>query len=112
MENRKIFQKNFRINMSQQEHIEKSCKTYGISESEYFRRLIDSDMGKAVSVKTHEEFKISKDLIFEVNKIGNNINQIAKNTNSHYYTEYEKKKLFALMEKVKDLLWQLVGNVA
>lgn len=76
---------------------------YGIKYSEYIRRLIDEDMGKTVSVQTQEEFLAKKQLAYEINRIGNNINQIVRNVNMHYYTEYEKKKLFAMMQKIMEL---------
>lgn len=99
----KSIHKNIRITQKQWEHIQKRCDLYGINTSEYIRRLIDADIGKVVPVQTKEEFLIKKQMIYEVNRIGNNINQIVKNVNMHYYTEHEKKKLFAMMQKVMEL---------
>ncbi len=96
--------KTFRITEEQEKHMETQCERYGINASEYIRRLIDADRGKQISVPTQEEFLIKKQMVYEVNRIGNNINQIVKNVNMHYYTEYEKKKLFAFMKKLVELL--------
>lgn len=95
-----------RVRSEQRQHMEKQCERYGIKCSEYFRRLIDQDMGRIElnQMKTKEEFLQEKELIYEINRIGNNINQIVKNVNSKFYTDYEKKKLFAMMETVKNLL--------
>ena len=95
--------KNFRIRHDQVLHMEMRCKTYGIYSSEYIRRLIDADMGKLVPEQSKEAFLVHKQMVYEINRIGNNINQIVKNVNMHYYTEYEKKKLFALMNKIIEL---------
>ncbi len=101
-EGRKIH-KNFRIREDQVLHLERQCKIYGINSSEYIRRLIDTDMGRAAPGQTKEAFLVHKQMVYEINRIGNNINQIVKNVNMHYYTDYEKKKLFALMNKIIEL---------
>ena len=95
-----------RVRPDQRQHMEKQCEQYGINCSEYFRRLVEQDMGRVNmnQMKTREEFLQEKALIYEINRIGNNINQIVKNVNSKFYTDYEKKKLFAMMETVKTLL--------
>ena len=56
-EGRKIH-KNFRIREDQVSHMERQCKIYGINSSEYIRRLIDTDMGKAVPEQTKETFQL------------------------------------------------------
>ena len=87
-------------------HVDTQCVKYGIKRSEYIRRLIEQDMGRVnlSEMKTQEAFLQKKELIYEINRIGNNVNQIAKNVNSGRYTEYEKKKLFAMMDKINKLL--------
>lgn len=100
----KNVRKRLRITEEQQKHIESQCETYGIKESEFLRRLIDADMGKKINIQTKEEFLAQKQLISEINHIGTNINQIVKNVNMHYYTDYEKKKLFAMTRKIIELL--------
>ena len=100
----KTVPKHFRITAEQQKHLEMQCEKYGINSSEYLRRLIEADRGNKEQYSSQEDFLDRKQLIYEINRIGNNINQIVKNVNMHYYTEYEKKKLFALMKKVIELL--------
>ena len=100
----KTVPKHFRITAEQQKHLEMQCEKYGINSSEYLRRLIETDRGNKEQYSSQEDFLDRKQLIYEINRIGNNINQIVKNVNMHYYTEYEKKKLFALMKKVIELL--------
>lgn len=96
--------RNFRLTEAEWEHMTRQSVRYGVSVSEYIRRLIEADMGKPMPERTQEEFLAHKELVYEINRIGNNINQIVKNVNMHYYTEYEKKKLFALMKKLMELL--------
>ncbi len=96
--------KNFRITEAEAAHMAEQSMRYGINASEYIRRLIDADMGKPVPERTQEEFLAHKELVYEINRVGNNINQIVKNVNMHYYTEFEKRKLFALMQRLIHLL--------
>lgn len=100
----KSIHKNFRITKKQDIYLQESSVRYGIGESEFLRRLLEADMGNASQMQTQEEFLARKRLVYEINRIGNNINQIVKNVNSHYYSDYEKKKLFAMMKKVEELL--------
>lgn len=58
--------------------------------------------------KTKEEFLLLKEVVNEINHIGVNINQIVKNVNAHYYNDYEKRKLFALMESLKKEIGKLM----
>lgn len=101
---RKNIRMRFRITEKQKEQIDGRCTEYGINSSEYLRRLIDADMGKELPMQTREQLLARKELIYEINRIGNNINQIARNVNMLQYSEYEKKKLFAMSKKVMELL--------
>ena len=62
-EGRKIH-KNFRIREDQVLHMEGQCKIYGINSSEYIRRLIDTDMGKATPDQTKEAFLVHKQMVW------------------------------------------------
>ena len=95
-----------RLTEAERLHVNSRCGKYGIKNSEYVRRLIEQDMGRMqiAQMDTQETYLQRKDLIYEINRIGNNINQIAKNVNSNLYLDYEKKKLFAMMDKLVNLL--------
>lgn len=84
--------------------LQELVKRTGKSKSEVIRQVLHSAMNDKTMFETKEHFILNKQLINEVNHIGNNINQIAKNNNSHYYTPYEKEKLFALMNELKKKL--------
>lgn len=65
---------------------------------------------KRYVVNSHENYLLKKELIQEINKIGININQIVKDVNQHFYTDYEKIKLFALQQKILDLVIKAFEN--
>lgn len=57
----------------------KNAYEYGMSKAEYLRKLI---LAESLSGKQwHMDREQAKELIYEVNRIGNNVNQIAYNTN-------------------------------
>lgn len=57
----------------------KNAYEYGMSKAEYLRKLI---LAESLSGKQwHMDKEQAKELIYEVNRIGNNVNQIAYNTN-------------------------------
>lgn len=91
----------FRPTDEQYEYLTGLSEKTGKSESELLRQLIDNCKNENNrKFESKEHFVLSKQLIYEINRIGNNINQIAKNNNSHYYTPNEKEKLFEMMEEV------------
>ena len=51
-----------------------------------------------------------KQLINEINAIGRNINQIVKNNNSSLYSTYDKNQLFALMNKILEIVINNITN--
>lgn len=102
--------RNFRITPEQLQHLEKQSERYNGNHSQYIRKLLDEDMGKNHGAYTKEEFLVKKQLIYEINRIGNNINQIVKNVNMNFYSDYEKKKLFAMMKKLLELMEEQEGR--
>lgn len=73
--------KQFRFTLLPEENamLTKNAFEYGLSKSKYLRKLIlaESLAGK----QWHMDGEQAKQLIYEVNRIGNNVNQIAYNTN-------------------------------
>lgn len=60
----------------------KNAYEYGMSKAEYLRKLI---LAESLSGKQwHMDREQAKELIYEVNRIGNNVNQIAYNTNEYH----------------------------
>lgn len=100
----KAIKMSFRVEEDIYEILCKKVDSSGITTSEYIRRLIKNDCGKSVEIESREDFLFRKQLIWELNHIGNNINQIVKNNNAKFYSEAEKKRLFELMQKIYKLL--------
>ena len=98
LENTKKYKKTIRFTESEIEQIEKKLKEHNLSFSEFARNAI---LGKKINSK------ISIKLVYEINKIGNNLNQIAKRVNTLKKIDNEvltklidiDKKLEGLKEK-------------
>lgn len=88
----------FRLTDSDREKLFKNAENAGTTASEYLRGIIHNR-----SPARREDYILIKELINSINAVGNNINQIAKNFNSGFFDESEKKELVKLME-------ELVGN--
>lgn len=94
-----------RITQEQYDLLEKISEKSGNKNSECIRRILDDYFKKdAARLESKEIYIQRKELKNEINYIGNNINQIAHNCNMGIYTDYEKKKLFAMMKQVYELL--------
>ena len=96
----KAYNLHVRITEEQLTYLSSQCQIYGVNCSVYVRRLLDAQQGKAVPGQTQEEYLQKKQLIYEINRIGNNINEIVKSAHMEFYSEAEKKKLFAMMTKI------------
>lgn len=91
----KLYDKSFlfRLKKSDIEELKRKSKDAGLNESAYLRLLIHG-----TEPKHREDYEDIKKLIYEINQIGTNINQISTHFNSGLFNEYEKNKLFALMQ--------------
>lgn len=72
----KIFQINFRITLNEQIHLETFAKNYGLNVVEYVRRRALQKQLPKFSMSGLE-----RDLLIELSRIGNNINQMSKKVN-------------------------------
>lgn len=72
----------------------KACAA-NMKEAEYLRLLISQKPNDYPEIR-----RLLKDLINEVNHVGNNINQIVRNNNSGLYTKADKERLIAYMKKL------------
>ena len=94
--------KQFRFTLLPEENamLTKNAFEYGLSKSKYLRKLIlaESLAGK----QWHMGRDQAKQLIYEVNRIGNNVNQIAYNTNVVRFSS--NKDLGVLQAKYFELM--------
>ena len=72
----KIFQINFRVTLNEQIRLESFAKNYGLNVVEYVRRRsLQKQLPKFVMSR------LERDLLIELSRIGNNINQMSKKVN-------------------------------
>lgn len=95
----KLFQ--LRLLEEEAEILEQKAQELKISKSKYLRDLLilGSQYDASISKKDND---IRKQWIYELNRIGNNINQIAYNANSKKSTN--SKECLMLTEEVQSLL--------
>ena len=89
--------KHFKLTEETARILAERSKAENMNESEYIRYLI---LNQTEHPRSRElELEIMR-LRNEINKIGVNINQIVKNSNSHIYQEEDKTQLKAYLEKI------------
>lgn len=104
----RTMRKEIRLSKAEIKRIEFDAKEKGMNFSQYVRYLAKN------KPKEHPDvIKLFKELINEINRIGTNINQIARNCNSGIYTYEDKRRLFAYVKsinfKLKEVI-DLYGN--
>lgn len=105
---KKTVVKPFRMTEKEAAQLKEKALQHGMRESEYIRLLLSQ------KPNDYPEIRIMlKDLINEVNAIGNNINQITRNHNSKIYREADRELLSAYMKKLNLLVREVseaLGN--
>ena len=94
-----------RLMKKDREKLFQDAENANLSASEYIRRLINNKRPYS-----REDIGTIKELIHEVNAIGVNINQIAKHFNSDFFSENEKRKLFAYMQQLIKNTEEIIGR--
>lgn len=87
-----------RLTASEAQKLHADAKRCGLSRSAYLRRLI-----KKTPIKVRPTEAI-RDLYTEINRIGNNINQIARSVNAGIASPETAAQAVFLMRKVYDLM--------
>ena len=96
-----VIRKHFKLTEETAKLLAERSKAENMNESEYIRYLL---LNQSEHPRSREvELEIMR-LRNEINKIGVNINQIVKNSNSHIYREDDKMELRRQMNNIKDLL--------
>lgn len=95
----KLLQRKYYINEYDYEKLKKRLSMLGLSESEYIRGLIKGHVPKG---KPSKELT---DLIYELNKIGNNINQIARVSNTTGNVDTESLNIYK--EKLDKVIYEI-----
>lgn len=102
-----VIRKHFKLTEETAKLLAEHSKAENMNESEYIRYLI---LNESEQPRSRElELEIMR-LRNEINKIGVNINQIVKNNNSGLYNTYDKNQLFALMNKILEIVINNITN--
>ena len=88
------------------EFLKKSAEQNGMKESEYIRLLLSQKPNDYPEIRI-----LLRELINEINAIGNNINQITRNHNSKLYRKEDRELLSAYMKKLTLLLKEMIEKV-
>lgn len=99
-----------RVDDATMEYLNKLEEESGLHQSAVIRMILESAKdNRTVDLTSKTDYHSMKELVREINKIGVNINQIVRNTNEHFYTKYEKKKLFAMMQNITQMIAREFG---
>ncbi|BCY28365.1 MobC family plasmid mobilization relaxosome protein [Flavobacterium okayamense] len=101
----KIFQVNIRLTAEEQVFVENQANSYGISVVEYVRkRALNKQLPK------HALSPINRELLIELSRIGNNVNQLAKRNNQNFLEKYVfNRDLRELKEILNQIKTELLG---
>lgn len=104
-----------RLSEKEYQEVSASAKKAGLSLSAFIRKSI---FEKEIVIRDRESIIIMKktgallnQLIYEIHKIGTNINQIVHNYNSEFYSERDKANLIQLLDKIIDIVNKLYSDV-
>lgn len=98
--------KPFRMTKQEADRLRTQAQERGMKESEYIRLLLSQRPNDYPEIRI-----LLKELINEVNAIGNNINQITRNYNSKLYREQDRELLIAYMKKLNLLVGEAVKKI-
>ena len=91
------------------ERLEQKASEAGMSVGAFIRQRVSERPNDYPEIR-----KLLADNINELNHIGVNVNQIARNSNSGLYVPEDKERLFAYMKKLckrMDEVVRLIGNM-
>jgi hypothetical protein len=98
--------KAYRLTGEQNAELQQKVSELGMTESEFIRLLITQ------RPKDYPEIRqMLNGLINEVNRIGVNINEIVHNNNSVLYSEADKTRLMAYMQKLNEVVNKAVTDI-
>lgn len=105
-EEKKDIIKPFRLTRQEAERMKEQAQERGMKESEYIRLLLSQKPNDYPEIRI-----LLKELINEVNAIGNNINQITRNYNSKLYRTEDRELLCACMKKLNMTVREMVDKI-
>ena len=106
-EEKKNVIKPFRLTRQEADKLKKQAQESGMKESEYIRLLLSQKPNDYPEIRI-----LLKELINEVNAVGNNINQITRNYNSKLYRKEDRELLCAYMKKLNVSVREAADKIA
>lgn len=98
--------KAYRLTEEQNDELQAKVTELGMTESEFIRLLITQ------RPKDYPEIRqMLNRLINEVNRIGVNINEIVHNNNSMLYSDGDKARLLAYMQRLNEVVNKAVSDI-
>ena len=98
--------KAYRLTEEQNDELQAKVTELGMTESEFIRLLITQ------RPKDYPEIRqMLNSLINEVNRIGVNINEIVHNNNSMLYSDGDKTRLLAYMQRLNEVVNKAVRDI-
>lgn len=98
--------KPFRLTRQEAEKLKRQAQERGMKESAYIRLLLSQKPNDYPEIRI-----LLKDLVNEVNAVGNNINQITRACNSGLYRMEDRELLRAYMKKLNMAVKEAVDKV-
>ena len=98
-----MIKKTLRLEKEDADLLCRKAEQAGMSENGYLRMLIRDRPSEIPLIRG-----LIKTLINEVNHIGVNVNQIARNSNAGYFNGADRQQLLAYMQKLNAELEQVV----
>lgn len=103
---KEVVKKTLRLVKEDSELLYEKAKQAGMNENEYLRMLIRERPADMPEVRN-----LMKSLIHEVNHIGVNVNQIARNCNAGCFGSADSIQLLAYMQKLNTAVGQVVAKL-
>ena len=98
--------KPFRMTKKEAEWLRAQAEERNLKESAYIRLLLSQKPNDYPEIRI-----LLKELINEVNAIGNNINQITRNYNSKLYRTEDRELLIAYMKKLNLSVQEVAARI-
>lgn len=103
---KEVVKKTLRLVKEDSDLLYEKAKQAGTNENEYLRVLIREKPADMPEIRG-----LMKSLINEVNHIGVNVNQIARNSNAGYFGSADRQQLLAYMQKLNAAVEQVVAKL-
>jgi hypothetical protein len=105
-ENNREVIKGFRLTQAEAEELSRRAAEAGMKESEYLRLCLKSRPNDFPEIR-----KLLRELINEVNHVGNNVNQIARKTNAGEGGPGDRARLLAYMMRLSTGMSRVVEEL-